>query len=124
MSADKGSGISRREVLLTLGGVAAAIAAGALAWGALEFFVNKGHAVGSGVNISYLQVVTVLGSLACVLGVILCIRTARTRFDDAGGRKDVNIGFARVPALVFARLVALVAFIVLPVTAVFLANYH
>ena len=119
------SGIGRREVFLTVGGVAAAIVAGAAAWGVLEIFVNRGHAVGARLNVSYLQVVTVLGTLACVLGVILCIRTARTRFDDAGGaRKDVNIGVARVPALVFARLVALLALLVLPATAVLLANYH
>ena len=119
------SGISRREVLLTVGGVAAAVCAGAAIWGGLEFFVNKQHTVGSGLNVTYLQVVMVLGTLACVLGVILSIRTARTRFDDVGAaRKDVNIGVARVPALVFARLVALMAFIILPAGAVFLANYH
>ncbi len=134
MSADNGpqdprgepsSGIGRREVLLTVGGVAAAVVAGAAAWGVLEIFVSKGHAVGSGVNVTYLEVVTVLGTLVCVLGVVLCIRTARTRFDDAGApRNNVNIGVARVPALVFARLVALLALIVLPASAVFLANYH
>ena len=134
MSADNGpqdrdgegaSGISRREVLLTVGGVAAAVAAGAAIWGGLEFFVSKQHTVGSGLNVTYLQVVMVLGTLACVLGVILSIRTARTRFDDvAAARKDVNIVVARVPALTFARLVALMALIVLPAGAVFLANYH
>ena len=55
---------------------------------------------------------------------ILSIRTARTRFDDVAARKDVNIGVARVPALVFARLLALMALVVLPAGAVFLANYH
>jgi len=134
MSADNGSqdrdgevasGISRREVLLTVGGVAVAVVAGAAIWGGLEFYVNKQHAIGSGLNVTYRQVVMVLGTLACVLGVILSIRTARTRFDDVGtARKDVNFGVARVPALVFARLVALMALIVLPAGAVFLANYH
>jgi cytochrome c nitrite reductase small subunit len=53
------------------------------------------------------------------------LSAARTRFDDVGAaRKEVNIGVARVPALVFARLVALMAFIVLPTGAIFLANYH
>ena len=119
------SGIGRREVLLTVGGVATAVVAGAAVWGVLELFVNRGHAVGAGLNVTYVQVVMVLGTLACVLGVILCIRTARARFDDAGAaRRDVNIGVARVPALVFARLVALLALIVLPAIAVFLANYH
>ena len=134
MSADNGpqdrdgegaSGISRREVLLTVGGVAAAVCAGAAIWGGLEFFVTRQHTVGSGLNVTYLQVVMVLGTLACVLGVILSIRTARTRFDDLeAARKDVNIGVARVPALVFARLVALMALMILPAAAVFLANYH
>ena len=134
MSADNGpqdrerkatSDVSRREVLLTVGGVAAAVVGGAVAWGGLELLVSRQHIVGGSVNVTYQQVVMVLGTLACVLGVILCIRTARTRFDDAGAeRQDVNIGVARVPALVLARLVALVALIVLPAGAVFLANYH
>ena len=76
-------------------------------------------------NLDYLLVVMVLGTLVCVLGVILCIRTARTRFDDNdAARPEVNIGIARVPAPVFARLVALLALLVLPAGAVFLASYH
>jgi len=118
------SGFSRREALLTVAGVAAAIVGGGLVWGGLEFFVNRQHAVGSGVNLTYPQVVMGLGTVVCVLGVILCIRTARTRFDGGGAQRDVNIGVARVPALVFARLIALLALIVLPAGAVFLANYH
>jgi cytochrome c nitrite reductase small subunit len=101
------SPISRREVLLTIGGVAGAIGAGAAAWGVLEFLVSKQHVVGGGVNVSYVQVVEVLGTLVCVAGVILCIRTARVRFDAFG-----------------ARLVALLALIVLPAGAVLLGNYH
>lgn len=119
------SGISSREVLITVAGVAAAVGVGALAWGGLEFFVTKQHTVGSGLDVTHPQVVMALGTLACVVGIILCIRTARTRFDDVGAaRKDVNIGVASVPALVFARLVALMAFIILPVGVVFLGNYH
>ena len=76
-------------------------------------------------NLDYLLVVMVLGTVVCVVGVILCIRTARTRFDhDEAAPKEVNIGIARVPALVFARLVAFMALLVLPAGAVFLANYH
>ena len=119
------SDISRREVLLTLGGVVAAVGAGALAWGLLEFLVSKQHIVGGALSITYLQVVMVLGTMVCVLGVIFCIRTARTRFDDAeAGRKTVNMRIARVPALVFSRMIALMALLVLPAAAMFLANYH
>jgi cytochrome c nitrite reductase small subunit len=119
------SDISRRQVILTLLAVAAAVGAGALAWGVLELLAKREHTVGGGLNVTYVQVVMVLGTLVCVLGVIFCIRTARTRFDEVGSaQKAVNIGVARVPALVFARLVALMALIVLPAGAVFLANYH
>ena len=123
--AETKSDISRREVLLTLGGVAAAVGAGALAWGVLELLVSKQHTVGGALNVTQLQVVMVLGTLVCVLGIILSIRTARTRFDDAdAARRDVNVGITRMPALVFARLVALMALLVLPAAAVFIANYH
>src|SRR5215204_1471071 len=115
------SGISRREVLLTVGGLAAAVGAGALGWAALEFLVKKQHTVGGGLNFTYEQVVMVLGTLVCVVGIFLCIRTARTRFEAGAAGKDINIGIARVPALVLARLVALLAFIVMPLGAVFLA---
>ena len=119
------SGLARREVLLTVAGVAAAVGAGALAWGFLEFLVTRQHVVGSNVNFSYVQVVMVLGTLVCVLGVVLCIRTARTRFDAVeASSRDVNIGVTRVPALAFARLVALMALLVLPAAAILLANYH
>jgi len=119
------SDISRREVLRAIAGVAAAVGAGAVGWGILEFLVNRQHVVGSNLNFTYLQVVMVLGTLVCVLGVILCVRTARTYFDDVeAARGNINIGIARVPRLVFARLVALLALIVLPAGAIFLANYH
>ena len=41
------SDISRREVLLTLGGVAAAVGAGGLTWGGLELLVNRKQTVES-----------------------------------------------------------------------------
>ena len=119
------SDITRREVLLAVAGVAAAVGVGAVGWGILEFLVNRQHVVGSNLNFTYLQVVMVLGTLVCVLGLIACIRTARTYFDDVEAeRRTINIGIARVPGVVFARLVALLALIVLPAGAVFLANYH
>ncbi len=41
------SDISRREVLLTFGGVVAAVGAGAVTWGGLEFLVNRRQTVDS-----------------------------------------------------------------------------
>jgi hypothetical protein len=119
------SDISRREVLVTVGAVLGAVGLGALAWGGLEFLVKTKETLTDGLDFNYLEVVMILGTLVCILGVILCIRTARTRFRDIeAARRDVNIIFARVPALAVARLVALMAFIILPAGAVFLANYH
>ena len=117
MSADNGpqdrdgegaSGISSRDVLLTVGGVAAAVCAGAAIWGGLEFFASKQRTVGGGLNVTYLQVVMVLGTLACVLGVILCIRTARMRFDDAGAlvsetQPEALARFGRLRSVTSAR---------------------
>jgi hypothetical protein len=80
---------------------------------------------GDGVNIDILQIVMVLGTLACVLGVILCIRTARTRFDQTeSGNKEINLGIARVSGAAFSRFLAFASLIVLPACAIFLANYH
>src|SRR5262245_50873926 len=45
--AEAASDISRREVLLTLGGVAAAAGAGAVTWGGLELLVNRKQTVDS-----------------------------------------------------------------------------
>jgi hypothetical protein len=86
MSADNGpddrrapasSEISRRDVILTVVALASAIGAGALAWGALEWLTSRKHLVGAGLNFTYVQVVMVLGTLVCVLGVVFCIRTTR-----------------------------------------------
>jgi len=76
------------------------------------------------VKFDYLLVVMVLGTLVCGLGVILCIRTARMRFDQISADKVVNLGIARVPALALAKLLAFASLIVLPAMAAFLANYH
>jgi len=77
------------------------------------------------VNLELRQIVMLLGTLTCLLGVILSIRTARTRFDriETSGQ-DVNMGITRLPALAFAKLVAFAALIALPAGAVFIANYH
>src|SRR5262249_29924335 len=67
----------------------------------------------------------ILGTFTCVLGMILCIRTARMHFDQTdAGPKEVNLGMARVSGLAFARLTAFASLIVLPAGAVFLGNYH
>ena len=76
-------------------------------------------------NIDFRQIVMVLGTLMCVLGVVCCIRIARTRFDQTeAGIKQVDLVITRIPTLTFARLLAFVSLIVFPAGAVFIANYH
>jgi|SRR5579871_1481484 len=76
-------------------------------------------------NIDFLQVVTVLGTVVCVLGVLACLYVARTRFDQTESElRRISLGVARVPALEFAKLLAFGALIVFPAGAVFFANYH
>ena len=118
------SNIGRREVLLTVLGVASAIGASLFTWAVLELLLKRQHIVGGHLNVTYLQVVMVLGTIVCALGVVLCVRTARARFDAVDAQKSVNIGVARVPAVAFARLVAFMALLVLPGAAIFIANYH
>lgn len=73
---------------------------------------------------SYLQLVYVFGSLFCVGGILLCIRTARARFGQLTGAPPISLWITRLPAESAVKLIAFVALIVMPAGAVFVANYH
>ena len=75
-------------------------------------------------NIGYAQLVYLFGTLFCVLGILLCIRTARTRFGKLSDAPPVSFWITRLPAESGAKLVAFMALIVMPAGAVFIANYH
>jgi hypothetical protein len=76
------------------------------------------------VNISYLQLVYFFGTIFCVVGIVLCIRTARVRFDKLDEAPPVSLGIARLPAESAAKMAAFAALIVMPAGAIFIANYH
>jgi len=76
------------------------------------------------VSIDYIHLVYLFGTLFCVLGIFLCIRTARTRFGKLQDAPPVSFWITRLPAESAAKLIAFVALIVLPAGAVFIANYH
>ena len=75
-------------------------------------------------NISYLQLVYLFGTIFCILGIVLCIRTARTRFGKLGDAPPVSLWITRLPAESAAKLTAFAALILMPAGAIFIANYH
>jgi cytochrome c nitrite reductase small subunit len=76
------------------------------------------------VSIGYAQLVYLFGTLFCVMGILLCIRTARMRFGKLYNAPSVSFWITRLPAESAAKLVAFAALVVMPAGAVFIANYH
>jgi cytochrome c nitrite reductase small subunit len=73
----------------------------------------------------YLHVVMALGSVICILGILLALKTSRTVFDRVEEQdRQIHIGIAHIPAVAYAKIIAFLALIVLPAGAMFLANYH
>ena len=75
-------------------------------------------------TLDYTQIVIILGTIFCVAGILLCIRTARTHFGAHEKQKTVSLGITRIPAESADKLTAFAALIVFPALAVFIANYH
>jgi cytochrome c nitrite reductase small subunit len=75
-------------------------------------------------SLDYSQLVVILGTLFCVLGILMCIHTARARFGRAEGRRPVSLGITKLPAESAEKIAAFAALILLPAGAAFIANYH
>lgn len=75
-------------------------------------------------SLDYSQLVLVLGTLLCLLGIVACIHTARARFGSSEGRKQVSLGITHLPAESAEKIVALLALLLLPGAAIFIANWH
>lgn len=75
-------------------------------------------------SLDYSQLVVILGTLFCVLGILLCIRTARTRFGGVEGRRLISLGITKIPAESAGKIAAFAALLALPAGASFIANYH
>ncbi|HKE06643.1 MAG TPA: hypothetical protein VKB48_02380 [Candidatus Acidoferrum sp.] len=75
-------------------------------------------------NIGYAQLVYLFGTLFCVMGILLSIRTARMRFGKLNNEPSVSFWITRLPAESAAKLVAFASLVVMPAGALFIANYH
>jgi nitrate/TMAO reductase-like tetraheme cytochrome c subunit len=75
-------------------------------------------------TIDTVQIVRVVGTLLCVLGVLLCWRVGRKRFAELRAERTVSIGIATVSAMAFWKLLAFAGLVVVPAAAVGVANYH
>ena len=75
-------------------------------------------------NIGYAQLVYFFGTVFCILGIFMCIRTSRTRFGKFGDAPPVSFWITRLPAESAAKLIAFLALVVMPAAACFIANYH
>lgn len=71
-----------------------------------------------------ITVVRVLGTLLCLLGIILCFRVGRKRFAELSTREHVSVGIAVLSVAALWKLLAFVALAATPVAVVAVANYH
>jgi cytochrome c nitrite reductase small subunit len=74
--------------------------------------------------INMYNIVRVLGSLICLAGIAGAIVILRTRFRSLNRSASVSVGLFAIPIVVFYKILALTTFIVIPVAAVAVANYH
>jgi len=73
---------------------------------------------------SLLAVVTALGVVVGVAGVLLCLRLLLVRPADLSSDQPVQLGIATVSRGTYVKLLAFVALLVVPAAAVAVANYH
>jgi hypothetical protein len=72
----------------------------------------------------YADLVLVVGTILCVLGIVLCWRISRVRFTELPAQERVRIANARVSPVAFWKLVAFAAFVAVPLATMGAANYH
>jgi hypothetical protein len=70
------------------------------------------------------QVVRVLGTLLCVLGLYLCARVGRKRFTALPTDRAVSVGIATVSVAAYWKLLAFAALAAVPLGTMAVANYH
>jgi nitrate/TMAO reductase-like tetraheme cytochrome c subunit len=71
-----------------------------------------------------ITVVRVLGTLLCLLGIVLCVLVGRKRFADLSTQEHVSIGIAVLSVAALWKLLAFAALVAVPVAAAGVANYH
>ena len=75
-------------------------------------------------NLELVTIVKVLGSLACAVGLLACIRLLRFRPADFASNRAVHLGFVTLSTVAFYKLIAFAAFFAVPAAGLTLANYH
>src|SRR5262249_38836730 len=68
--------------------------------------------------------VRVLGTLLCLLGIVLCFWAGRKRFADLSTTKHVSIGIAVLSVAALWKLLAFAALVAVPAAVSGVANYH
>jgi nitrate/TMAO reductase-like tetraheme cytochrome c subunit len=68
--------------------------------------------------------VRVLGTLLCLIGIVLCFWVGRKRFADLSTQEHVSIGIAVLSVAALWKLLAFAAIVAVPAVAVGVANYH
>ncbi len=75
-------------------------------------------------NVETVDIVRVLGSVLCLIGIVLALRVGRRRFTDLSSEEQISVGNARVSPAALWKMLAFAAVVVVPLAVVFLANYH
>src|SRR4051812_39657919 len=71
-----------------------------------------------------ITLVRVLGTLLCLLGIVLCFRVGRKRFGELSTREHVSVGLAVLSVAALWKLLAFAALVVTPTAVVAVANSH
>jgi nitrate/TMAO reductase-like tetraheme cytochrome c subunit len=72
----------------------------------------------------WISIVRVVGTIACVSGIILAWLIARRRFSALPQDPSISLGIAILSAASFWKLTAFVGLVVVPVATMGVANYH
>jgi nitrate/TMAO reductase-like tetraheme cytochrome c subunit len=70
------------------------------------------------------QLVRVLGSLLCLLGIVLCWEIGRLRFSALSTEQQIAVGNATLSMAAFWKLTAFAALVLVPAATVMVVNYH
>jgi hypothetical protein len=70
------------------------------------------------------DIVRIVGTLLCLVGIVLAFRVGRRRFTGLSSDEQISLGNANVSQAALWKMLAFAAMVVVPLGAAFLANYH
>jgi len=70
------------------------------------------------------DIVRVLGTVCCVVGIVVAFLVGRRRFSELSSERQVSLGNARVSSAALWKMLAFAGIVIMPLAAVSLANYH